>query len=385
MRSNGGAPLSVSVVLPCLNEARSIAGVVDEARAAREAEGVSGEVIVVDNGSSAASAAIAAAHGATVVHEPVRGYGRAYLTGLGAARGEIVVLADADGTYPLDLSPLLEPLRSGEADIVLGSRLNGQMLHGAMPWKNRHVGNPLLTGLLNLLHRSGVSDAHSGLRASRRDTLERLDLRTTGMEFASEMIVEATKHDLRIAEVPIAYRARLGESKLLPYRDGWRHIRYLLIRSPTALFAVPGAVLFLAGAAVVVALAAGPVSLLGHRWGIHASIVGAVATLVGAQIAQLGLFARTYAVLHLGEEDALLERGWQRLHLEQGAAVGGIVLVAGVALLSVVVGKWIAAGFGALHLEQASVLALTLIGVGVQVLFGSFFLSILSLGPSPRD
>jgi hypothetical protein len=369
----------VSVILPCLNEEETVGAVVDEAFAGIEAAGLTGEVVVVDNGSTDRSAAIAESRGARVVREPRRGYGSAYLAGFAAARGEFLVLADADGTYPLDdLGSLLDALRAG-SDIVLGSRLNGDMEPGAMPWLNRVIGNPVLTGTLNLFFRTGVSDAHSGLRALRRDTLPQLELQTPGMEFASEMILKAVKRGLRVDEVPITYRARGGVSKLSPFRDGWRHLRFMLVHSPDWLFLVPGVALFAVGIAGVGALATGPVDVLGRRWELHAMIFAAVATLVGAQVVQLGLFAKTFAVLFLGERDDLLERWWRRVKLERGLAAGGAVLLAGVGLLGYVFVRWLATGFGALHEEHLSVLGLTLVGLGVQVVFGSFFLSILGL------
>lgn len=372
--------LDVSIVLPCLNERATVRAVVAEALAGIRAAGYEGEVIVVDNGSTDGSAEIASAAGAQVVHEERRGYGSAYLAGLAAARGEVIVLADADGTYPLgELEPLLAPLRDG-ADLVLGSRFNESMEEGAMPFLNRWVGNPILTGTLNLLFRARVSDAHCGLRAVRRSALPTLDLQTTGMEFASEMVVKAAKRGLAIAEVPIGYRVRGGESKLSPFRDAWRHVRFMLVHSPTFLFVVPGGLLFLAGLATMLALAGGPVDLLGRRWEIHSMILGAIATLVGAQVVQLGLFARTYAVLFLHERDRLYERASAHASLERGLLAGAAVLLTGLVLFALVVARWIANDFGALHEEHLSVLALTLIGLGTQILFAAFFLSILALG-----
>ena len=342
-------------------------------------------MIVVDNGSTDGSGELAAARGARVVEERRRGYGSAYRTGLAAARGEVVVLADADGTYPLnELPQLLEPINDGTSDLVLGARLNDQMEPGAMPWKNRWIGNPVLTGFLNLLFRARVSDAHSGLRAVRRSALQELPLRTSGMEFASEMIVEAAKRGVRIAEVPIAYRARGGTSKLMPFRDAWRHVRYMLLRSPTALFFIPGGTLALLGLVPLLVLAGGPVTLFGRRWEVHTSIVAAIATLVGAQVVQLGAFARTYAVLFLGERDTFLERAWGRVRLEHGLLLGGLLLLVGLVLLGFVVVRWIEHDFGVLNQSQLSVLALTLVGLGVQTVFGSFFLSVLPLGLHTR-
>jgi glycosyltransferase involved in cell wall biosynthesis len=369
----------VSVVLPCLNEEATVGAVVDEALEGLRRAGVDGEVVVVDNGSTDRSAEIAAEHGARVVHEARRGYGSAYLAGLAAARGELLVLADADGTYPLeDLAQFLQPLREG-TDLVIGSRFRGKIQDEAMPFLNRWVGNPILTGTLNLFFKAGVSDAHCGMRAVRREALQRLDLRTPGMEFASEMVISAVKRGLRIEEVPIDYRARGGESKLSPYRDAWRHMRFMLVHSPTFLFLVPGLALFALGALALAVLAAGPVELFGRTWEIHSAIFAAISVLVGAQIVQLGLFARTYAVLYLGEDDPQLVRAYERIKLEHGLAIGAVVLVAGLGTIGYVVGTWIAGGFGALHEEHLSVAGLTLVGLGVQILFGSFFLSILSL------
>jgi glycosyltransferase involved in cell wall biosynthesis len=343
------ATASISVVLPCLNEEQSVGQVVDDAFAGLRAVGALGEVIVVDNGSTDRSAAIARAHGATVVREPRRGYGSAYRAGLAAASGDVIVLADADGTYDVrNLRPLLDRVAAG-SDLVLGSRLRGTIAPKAMPWSHRWIGNPILTGLLNLLFRAHVSDAHCGLRAIRRDALERLDLETTGMEFASEMVVKAAKSGLRIDEVPIAYGVRGGESKLSRFSDAWRHIRFLLVHSPTFLFVVPGFALFLLGLVVLFALAPGPLELLGRRWEIHTAVVASVATLVGAQIVQLGLFARTYAIVHLGERDGFLERLGPRVRLETGLIAGGVLLLGGMTILGGIAAYWFAHGFGTLH------------------------------------
>src|SRR5919198_2891114 len=204
----------VSIVLPCLDEERAVGQVVDDAWQGVESIGGEGEVIVVDNGSTDRSAEIAEEHGARVVHEPRRGYGSAYLRGLAEAQGEIVVMADADGTYPLtDLRPFVAEIAAG-ADLALGSRFRGNIHRGAMPWTHRWIGNPLLTAVLNVFFGVRVSDAHCGLRAIRRSVVPRLQLHATGMEFASEMILKAAKRGLRVDDIPIEYRPRVGESKL---------------------------------------------------------------------------------------------------------------------------------------------------------------------------
>ena len=208
--------------------------------------GITGEVVVADNGSEDDSAALATAAGARVVHEARRGYGSAYLAGFAAAKGTYIITADADQTYDFKEIPrFVESLENG-ADMVIGNRMNN-IVPGAMPWLHRYIGNPILSGFLNLLYRSGVHDAHCGMRALRRDTLPRLELRSTGMEFASEMVVRAVKEELAIAEFDIEYHPREGESKLSSFRDGWRHLKLLLVNSPTALFMVPGPVILVIG------------------------------------------------------------------------------------------------------------------------------------------
>src|SRR5947209_1008017 len=257
------API-VSVVIPCLNESESIERVVRLARETHETACIAGEVVVADNGSVDGSDALARGAGARVVHESRRGYGSAYLAGFAAARGEYIVMGDADLTYDFTEIPrFLEELDAG-ADMVIGDRMDN--IHpGAMPWLHRYVGNPILTGLLNLFFRTGVKDAHCGMRALRRDSLERLDLRATGMEFASEMVIRAAKENLDIRQFPIQYLPRDGESKLSSFRDGWRHLRFLLVHSPNHLFLLPGAIFAALGALASLAVLL-HVNVFGRRW-----------------------------------------------------------------------------------------------------------------------
>lgn len=220
--------VEVSVVMPCLNEAETIGLCVQKSLQALKQNNLCGEVIVADNGSTDNSANIAQKLGAKVVHQPKRGYGSAYLTGFAAAKGKYIVMGDSDNTYDFSqLSNFLQPLRQGY-DLVIGSRLKGQILEGAMPWLHRYIGNPILTGILNLLFQAGVSDAHCGMRAFTREAYDKMQLRTTGMEFASEMVIKAAKAKLNIAEIPITYYSRKGQSKLRSFRDGWRHLRCMV-------------------------------------------------------------------------------------------------------------------------------------------------------------
>jgi glycosyltransferase involved in cell wall biosynthesis len=369
----------ISVVIPCLNEEEAVGAVIDQAWKGIDASGRPGEVIVVDNASTDRSAEVAAEHGAIVVREERPGYGSAYLAGLAVARGDFVVMGDADETYPMrDLAPFVERLAAGD-DLVMGSRFEGTIHGEAMPWLNRHVGNPILTGLLNVLFGVKISDAHCGMRAVRRDALETLDLHSTGMEFASEMVFKAFRRKLRVSEIPIDYYPRVGESKLNRFGDAWRHVRFMLLYSPSWLYFVPGAILLVIGIAGAIALAAGPVTILGRTWQIHSLFLCMFAILLGTQVVQLGIFARAFAFAHLGETDGLVERARKRLRLEHGLAAGGILLLAGIVTLLVIFVSWAIDGFGALSHEYATALGFTLVALGTQVMLGSFFLGLLTM------
>jgi hypothetical protein len=369
--------LTVSVVIPCLNEEENITACVTAALAALRDNDLAGEVLVVDNDSEDLSAKLAAEAGATVVHEPRRGYGSAYLAGLAAAAGEFVVMADADLTYDFnDIPRFVEKLRGG-ADLVMGDRMDN-IEPGAMPWLHRYVGNPVLSGLLNVFFRTGVRDAHCGMRALRREVLPQLDLRTTGMEFASEMVVRASKERLTIDEVPIRYAPRGGESKLSSFRDGWRHLRYLLVHSPFHLFIVPGLVLCLLGV-IASALVFSGLHLFGRLWDVHTLIAGSLLVVVGVQVVALGVCAQAYGAYYMGEQDPRFQRLRRRLRLEHGLMLGAAIVGAGLIVGAIVVVQWIVDGFGALGAERLALESATLVIIGVQVFFTSFLLSILGL------
>jgi glycosyltransferase involved in cell wall biosynthesis len=377
-RDNASAEsLCMSVVIPCFNEAGTIAECVRCAQHALDANHIAGEVIVADNGSDDGSGALAAAAGAKVVHEPERGYGSAYMAGFAAARGDYILMADADLTYDFDETPrFLDELESG-ADMVIGNRMKN-IQSGAMPWHHRYIGNPLLSGFLNLLFNTGVGDAHCGMRAMRRDVLPRLDLRTTGMEFASEMVIRAAKEKLDIQQFAIEYRLRAGESKLSTFRDGWRHLRFLLVHSPNYLFIVPGTMMAVIGALVELVVIA-HLYVFGRQWDIHALIGGALLAIVGTQVVALGVCAHAYATYFMGEEDRWFDRMRARYRLEHGLLIGGGVGLAGLIVGAWIVIDWINVGFGRLAEERLAVLAATLIIVGIQIFFSSFLLSILGL------
>lgn len=367
----------VSVVIPCLNEAESIEACVTRASAAMREHGISGEVVVADNGSTDGSAEIASAAGARVVRERRRGYGSAYLAGFAAARGEYIVMADADLTYDFAYIPRFTAELDDGADLVMGDRMDN-IEPGAMPWHHRYIGNPALSGVLNLFYRTGVRDAHCGMRAVRRSALPALDLRTSGMEFASEMVIRAAKARLEIRQFPIAYHPREGESKLSSFSDGWRHLRFLLVHSPTHLFIVPGLVLGALGALAMLVVAT-QLPMLGRTWDIHAMIAGSLLAIVGTQILALGLCAHTYGTYFMGEREAWFDRARARYRLEHGLALGCALIATGLIVGAVIVGQWIDRGFGSLSEQRMALLAATLVIVGLQTFFTSFLISILGL------
>lgn len=367
----------VSVVIPCLNEEEHIEECVTRAHEALADAGLTGEVIVADNDSDDRSAERAAAAGARVIHEPRRGYGSAYLAGFAAAQGEYIVMLDADLTYDFAEIPRFVGQLDDGAQLVMGDRMDN-IQPGAMPWLHRYVGNPVLSGILNLFFRTGIRDAHCGMRALRRDVLPQLDLRTTGMEFASEMVIRASKEKLDIREFPIEYHPRAGESKLSSFRDGWRHLRFLLVHSPTHLFMVPGMALLVLGAVVAV-ISALEVPVFGREWQLHAMIAASLLMIVGTQIVSMGLCAHAYGAYFMNDKDPWFDRMRERFRLEHGLALGIGIAGLGLVLSAWIIGTWIERGFGQLSEERLAVLAATLVIIGVQVFFASFLLSILGL------
>ena len=367
----------LSVVIPCLNEAENIEQCVAAAFAAVGRAKLVGEVIVVDNGSVDGSGRLAALAGAQVVHEPIRGYGNAYRAGFAAARGTYIVMADADLTYDFEEIPrLLAGLEAG-ADMVVGNRMDN-IQPGAMPWHHRHIGNPLLSRLLNVLFHSGVRDAHCGMRAFRRDRLEQMALRTSGMEFASEMVVRAAKEGLDIRQIPIEYRPRGGESKLSSFRDGWRHVRFLLLHSPRHLFIMPGALMAGLGSLISLLVLA-RIDVLRRQWDLHTLIGGSLLLIVGVQLVCLGLCALTFATYFMGEREAWFDRLRQRLRLEHGLLLGSALAAIGLAGIAAIVSLWAVRGFGSLSQERFAIFAATLVVLGMQVIFSSFLISMLGL------
>jgi glycosyltransferase involved in cell wall biosynthesis len=376
-------PIRVSVVIPCLNEAENIVQCVALARQVLDDNELAGEVIVVDNGSQDGSAALAEKAGAIIVHEPRRGYGRAYQAGFAAALGDYIVMVDADLTYDFrEIPRFVAELDSG-AELVMGNRMQN-IEPGAMPWLNRYVGNPMMSRSLNLLFRAGVRDPQCGMRALRREALPRLALESPGFEFASEMVFRAARAGLDVRQFPIRLHPRGGGvPKLSPLRDGWRNLRLMLMHNPNALFLLPGVVVALLGT-FVSALAFAQASVFGHTFLIHTLIGGALLVVVGVQLLGFGLCGRVYVANQLPDRDAWLERWTARVRLEHGLLAGAGLMTVGTVLGAVVVGKWVAQGLGSLSEEKLTILAAMLVIVGVQVFFTSFLTSILAMRPRYR-
>src|SRR5919108_443214 len=367
---------TVSVVIPCLNEAETIGECVTLARSVLEKSGLPGEVIVVDNGSTDGSGELARAAGALVVAEPRRGYGSAYLAGLDVARGDYIVMVDADLTYDFGEIPRFVQELDDGAQVVIGNRMRN-IKPGAMPLLSR-LGNPILSGFLNVLHRTNVGDTHCGMRALRREVVPVLNLRTVGMEFASEMVIRATRERLDVREVSIELHPRVGESKLSPFRDGWRHLRVILVYNPTFLFLLPGAVMFFAGSLITL-LVFVHVPVFGRNLYVHSLIVGCLLILLGVQAIGLGLSARAFGVYFISEQDKLFQKLRARLRLEHGLALAALVGLGGLVLIGIVIARWAEHGFGSLREERLAIFAATAISVAAQIFFTSFLLSIIGL------
>src|SRR5436305_10689360 len=366
----------VSVVIPCLDEAETIGECVTRARTALAANGLAGEVIVVDNGSTDGSGDLARGAGAVVVDEPRRGYGSAYLAGLSVARGDYIVMVDADLTYDFGEIPRFVDELDRGAQVVIGNRMQS-IKPGAMSWVSR-IGNPLLSGFLTVVHRTNVGDAHCGMRALRRDVLAVLNLRTVGMEFASEMVIRATREHLDVREVPIALHPRVGDSKLSPFRDGWRHLRLILVYNPTFLFLVPGVVMLAAGSLITL-LVFVHVPLFGRNLYIHSLILGCLLILLGVQAIGTGLAARAFGVYFISRQDLLFEKLRARLRLEHGLVLAAVFGAAGLVLIGLVIARWSSTGFGTLRETRLAILAATVVSVAAQIFFTSFLISIIGL------
>ncbi|MCA8997016.1 MAG: glycosyltransferase family 2 protein [Planctomycetaceae bacterium] len=386
-----GADLDVSIVMPCLNEAETLEFCIVEAQAALAESGLRGEIVIADNGSTDGSREIAARLGARVVEISQKGYGSALLGGIAATRGEFIVMGDADASYDFgQVSSIVSKLQEGY-ELVMGNRFLGGVQPGAMPWHHRYIGNPLLSGVGRLFFRCPARDFHCGLRGFRKDAISQLDLSTSGMEFASEMLIKATLGGLKIVEVPTVLRpdGRSRPPHLRSFRDGWRHLRFMLLYCPFWLFAVLGMLLFLAGTlfmgliAVTGGLIIGSITL-----SVNTSSASAMVALVGCQLVILAAFARRlFTAMGVQPEPRVLALIERHVTLEIGVLGGLFVVLLGSLWFGTAFLEWRAADYGGMTSDlsvRTVIPSLTLILVGVQVVFGSFLMSIIGLIPFPR-
>jgi glycosyltransferase involved in cell wall biosynthesis len=368
----------ISVVIPCRNEAGTVGSCVRDALAALEGGGYEGEVVVCDNGSTDDSVEVATEAGARVVNQPIRGYGAACLGGMEAAQGDILVLVDGDGTYDLSLlHRFVEPIRSGY-DMVLGTRRNGEMAPRSMGKRHKHFLEPVQTALSRRFFNFRISDLRCGFRSIRREALKKLELGATGMEFASEMLVEAAKAGLEPVEVPVNFRPRPDEPSRRSVEDGWRVARHLLLLSPTRLFLIPGVFLAVLGLALELALLPGPIPIGRFNIDFHFMFVGGAAALLGIQILLLGIYAKTWVLLNEPElADPWIR--WFHLHysLERAVTLGGLLFGAGFVINVWILVDWLAGGAGVLFAVRPAMVTLTLMVAGAEVVFAAFFLSVL--------
>lgn len=378
--------IELTILMPCLNEAETLAICIDKAKGYLRASGVAGEVLIADNGSTDGSIEIAAQHGARVVHVPIRGYGAALLHGIRNARGKFVIMGDSDDSYDFsNLDAFVERLRSGD-DLVMGNRFRGGIAPGAMPFLHRYLGNPVLSFLGRLFFSSGIRDFHCGLRGFRREAISALGLKATGMEFASEMIVRASLNNLQISEVPttLSPDGRSRPPHLRTWRDGWRHLRYLLLNSPKWLFVYPGAAILAFGAILTAVLLTGPVRILPNIvMDTHSLIVACMAMLVGASSLSFGIIARSYSssrgFLPVNPRVARLR---SYATLERMLLWSGAIVLVGVCGLGYAIWTWAAADFGALEyngMVRILLVSCTFIALGLQLAFAAFLWALIDI------
>jgi len=376
-------PVEVSVVIPCLNEANSLGICIEKAQKAFAEPRLRGEVLVGDNGSTDGSIEIAEKLGARVIRVPQRGYGAALKAAIRAARGAFIVMGDADDSYDFGEVPrFVEEWRKG-SEVVMGNRFAGEIKPGAMPWHHKYIGNPGLTAVLNVLFRSGIGDPHCGMRGFTREVFDRMDLRSSGMEFASEFVIKAAQIGAKTSEIPITlWKDKRGRPPhLRSFRDGWRHLRFMLLYAPNWLFLMPGGVLMVLGLALVFWLLPGPRTIPRNIvLDVHSMIFGVIFTLLGAQILAIGAFAKVFSYAERFDRNTVsLKRVLKRVSLEKGLAAGGILFAAGLAGCAYITWQWAASGFGPLAQVRGVLFWSMWLFLGVQIIFSSFFLSMLGI------
>lgn len=370
----------ISVVMPCLNEEKTIGICIKKVKNVFKKYNLNGEIVIGDNGSTDKSIEIAKDSGARIVHQPKKGYGNAYHAGIAAAQGKYIIMGDSDNTYDFSIiNDFINPLRKGY-DMVIGDRFANTIQKEAMPFLHRYVGNPVLSAILRILFKVKVKDAHCGIRSFTREAYDKLNLKTEGMEYASEMIIAAARENLKIKELPIDYGVREGESKLETFKDGWRHLKFMLIMSPSYLFLVPGIFLTFLGLLLVVWMTFGPIKLGSITLDIHPMFLGALLTITGFQVVNFGLFTKIYAYTEgLISKDKTHKFSEKYLSVERLLKVGIIIFSLGVMLGIYVFYTWYNVNFGELYEIRKSLTSMILIILGLQIVFSSFFYGILDI------
>jgi glycosyltransferase involved in cell wall biosynthesis len=387
-------PVELTILMPCLNEAETLARCIESARLGIQRAGVRGEILVADNGSTDGSQAIAEKSGARVVAVAEKGYGSALRGGVQAAAGKWILMGDADDSYDFsEADRFVKKFREG-FELVMGCRLpvgGGTILPGAMPWKNRWLGNPVLSFIGRLFFKCPAHDFHSGLRGFTKAAFEKMDLQTTGMEFASEMVIKSTLKGLKISEVPVTLRpdGRTRPPHLKPWRDGWRHLRFMLLFSPRWLFLVPGIFLSLLGVVFAARLSFGNFQIGGVLFNVGTLAVACMTITIGFQLVAFAFFVKVFAIAEgLLPDDPKLTRVFKIFTLEKGILLGLAVLLAGAVLLARSVWIWKQADYGILPSTEDNlrrlIPAVTLIVLGIQTIFSSFFMSALGLKTATR-
>lgn len=374
----------ISIVIPCLNEQDSIREVIKKIRKVIDTNKLNAELIIVDNNSSDNSTKIIKKEiknfpKAELIIEKRIGYGSAYLKGFEKANGKYIFIADSDNTYDFNEIPrFIQELKKG-ADLVIGNRFKGNMEKGSMPFFNKHLGNPILSSILRLFFFTKLNDSQSGMRAIKREALQKLNLKTTGMEFASEMIIKAIKRKLKMKEIPINYYKREGNSKLNPVNDAWKHIRFMLLYSPLFLFLIPGIISFLIGMNTLIWIYFGTAEILGVKLYYHPMFISSLLMIIGYQLIIFAVFAKTYAITHLGEESRIMNNLYKYITIEKASILGILVSLVGIAIYLYILINWLNSGLSSLNEIKNSIVALTFIVLGIQTIFSSFMLSILSI------
>lgn len=374
----------ISVILPCLNEEQAISGCLDEIKKVITENNLDAEVVAVDNGSTDKTKDILLSYqqnfpNLVVVGEEKRGYGFAYLKGLKTATGKYLFMADADGTYNfLQLPAFIKKLEEG-SDLVVGNRFSGLMSSKSMTWSHKYIGNPFLSFLVRLFFKVKIKDIHCGVRAISSEALNKITLYTGGMEFASEMIIKAAKANLKISELPVTYKNRIGDSKLNTMVDGWRHLRFILLYSPVALFFLPGLFIFLSGVILMLVFSFKELSIFGIQFYVHPLFLFSLMILFGYQLIIFGGFSKVYAINHFGDNSPLIEKLFKYITIERVGLIGLIITTFGAFLYISIFSSWVSSGFNALNQIKESIIGLTLIMLGAQTFFSSFMFSILGI------